>query len=35
MLDNYWSEVACLFADDSVLLAKRERELKTVVDQFS
>ncbi len=30
-----WSAVtACLFADDTVLLAESERELQRVVDQF-
>ncbi len=29
-----WSVVACLFADDTVLLAESERELQQVVDEF-
>ncbi len=29
-----WSAAACLFADDTVLLAESERELQRVVDQF-
>ena len=29
-----WSMAACLFADDTVLLAESERELQRVVDQF-
>ncbi len=29
-----WSVAACLFADDTVLLAESERELQRVVDQF-
>ncbi len=29
-----WSVTACLFADDTVLLAESERELQRVVDQF-
>ncbi len=29
-----WSVVACLFVDDTVLLAESERELQRVVDQF-
>ncbi len=29
-----WSVAACLFADDTVLLAHSERELQRVVDQF-
>ncbi len=28
-----WAVVACLFADDTVLLAESERELQRVVDQ--
>ncbi len=29
-----WSVAACLFVDDTVLLAESERELQKVVDQF-
>ncbi len=29
-----WSVAACLFADDTELLAESERELQRVVDQF-
>ncbi len=29
-----WSPAACLFVDDTVLLAESERELQRVVDQF-
>ncbi len=29
-----WSVVACLFADDTVLLAESERELQRIVDKF-
>ncbi len=29
-----WSVAACLFADDTVLLAGSERKLQRVVDQF-
>ncbi len=29
-----WSVAACLFADDTVLLAESEREPQRVVDQF-
>ncbi len=29
-----WSIVACLFADDTVLLAESEKELQRVVDEF-
>ena len=29
-----WAVVACLFADDTVLLAESERELQRVVDEF-
>ncbi len=29
-----WSVTACLFADDTALLAESERELQRVVDQF-
>ena len=29
-----WSVTACLFTDDTVLLAESERELQRVVDQF-
>ncbi len=29
-----WSVAACLFADDTVLLAESERKLQRVVDQF-
>ncbi len=29
-----WSVTACLFADDTVLLAESERKLQRVVDQF-
>ncbi len=29
-----WSVTACLFADDTVLLAESEKKLQRVVDQF-
>ncbi len=29
-----WSVAACLFADDTVLLAESERDLQRMVDQF-
>ncbi len=29
-----WSVAACLFADDTVLLAESERKLQRLVDQF-
>ncbi len=29
-----WSVVACMFADDIVLLAESERELQRIVDKF-
>ena len=29
-----WAVVACLFADDTVLLAESEGELQRVVDEF-
>ncbi len=29
-----WSVAACLFADDTVLLAESERELRRMIDQF-
>ncbi len=32
--DVDWSVTACLFADDTVLLAESERKLQRVVDQF-